>query len=294
MATSYARTGPVVPRHDEEPVAPATQSDVRELRETLDQHGLRRVRHVPDHHAAPPCVLVARHEPMQLGGHATPVGTEDHVDMVLRRVGHSHVPADPARLPRRRRPGRGVVEPQGRAERSARDGEKVLPGRERDRGTLGGSRRERQGLQSVGVEELRAALPQATREKRAVRAGGDGREVSRAGGADLPPQVVHACECPCPRQHRPEVLPGLGRLVQPDALRREEQTSREVLVQGPLGSGPPRVRKDQRCSRPVALLLGASPLVVARGRRTGRPRVRRRAPGPGPGRRRRGRSSGVC
>ena len=247
--------GWVAPCDDVEPVAAWAQREVGELRQDDAEDRLRRVCRVPDHHPTESCELPAGQEPMELGGEPLPIAAEGHVDVVPRRVEDPPALREAARLPRRQRPARHVVEPQVAVGGSGH-GQLVAGGRERDRGALRSVVGERQAPERGGVEQLGTARPEATDEQRPVRAGGQGRDVRGARSPQFPAQVMNTRQGARPRQCRSEVLPGLGRVVGLDALYREEQTGSEVLVQHALSAGAAGVREVGCLLRTVPLTVG--------------------------------------
>ena len=110
-------------------------------------------------------------------------------------------------------------------------------------------------LERGGVEQLGTARPEAACDQSPVRAGGQGRDVRRAGSPQFPAQVMNAGQGTRPRQSRSEVLPGLGGVVGPDALHSEQQPGREVLVQHALSAGATGVRQVGRLRCPVPLTV---------------------------------------
>ena len=109
------------------------------------------------------------------------------------------------------------------------------------------------------VVASKSCAPPAQRQptsRAPVGAGGQRGHVRRARAPQLPAQVVHAGPGACSRQRRSEVLPGLGRVVGPDPLHREEQTGGEVLVQDALSAGATGIRQVRRPLRMVPLLSG--------------------------------------
>ena len=192
---------------------------------------------------------------MELGGEPLPIAAEGHVDVVPRRVQNPPARREAVRLPRRQLPGRHVVEPQ-LAVGGSGHGHLVAGGRERDRGALRSVVGERHAPERGGVEQLGTARPEATDEQRPVRARGQGRDVRRAGSPQFPAQVMNTRQGARPRQCRSEVLPGLGRVVGLDALYREEQTGREVLVQHALSACAAGVREVGCLLRTVPLTAG--------------------------------------